>query len=762
MTLESYIERLASTTNWPADSWLCVCGTILHSLSSSCPCSNQHRKNVLPQQAIFILRKLFSSTTLPSSQKALSRPFSLPTLLALIYHPDNLVLVNDWLQSTDHSGEAVQLDQRHIKALTPPVSWTCHQLDASGCQCTTVRLIDGTSDLPSASDGTEPMEEPEVSDDELEIHATDNLMEFSSSDSDSDSDSDCAEATTASLSSYSPPTLRSSLALQEEKSQSCTSLTSRLDPVIDGSAIKPNLDVNSNTSVSIKDRLGPRLNKCPSTSKKVGDPDAVPSFFKGLYPPNLSPKNIRSTQVLPEELSGPDSSVRFIQELYCIELTQYYSVNCPPHLRGSPPYLVPEIFSLMRSDQLTARKCWLIKNFLRKNPLKPQVFVHADRALTNDELGTHRIPLQVVLSVSAPLIHPSMEYFQQISELVRLKHLGRSLSIKRKAEGQLSNPHAKKPTPLMDIKFPAHMKTQSFPPSHSAGSSLCPPPPTKTHQHTQRKALLPHPTRVEAITTTSDSINTTVEAITTTSVIPEEPTGSGFVPPKPQVARRTVVLDDEKNKAVDAYCEGNNPWKVITKLRDVTIRLSDIVRLRDNRPLNDRIMNLYMLLIEMRSSRTKRNILSLNTNFYPSLLQGLPLLKESKAIFQPHVHTVLIPIHLFRENHWTLIAINMKKRTISHLDSLPTGNRFLVVKNILKFVKDAYSSCFGVPLDPRKWDNKLPVTPTQSNNVDCGVFVLQHAENISRGAPHTFTQEEIPAIRRRMVLEITRQAILSA
>ena len=771
MTLENYMESIASSTNWPAASWLCVCGTLLHNLSPICPCKQTSRRTVLTQQAIFVLRKAYACTGYQTFSQSLPRPFSLTTLLAVIYHPDNLGHVNEWLLNINTSEEVIQLDHSHLKALSPPVTWICHQLDAEGCQCPSVRLVGNKP--PAMLDNVRlPVHsicDSEGSEDDLVIHAPENLMEFSST----DTSLDCAEAITASqyVHSLSPPTLRSTKkSCKEENSQNDTSLTSRLIPAIDGSATKPKFDQNKNsipckTSVSnLKDRLGPKLHKNPRFSKQVNDPDAVPSFFKGLFPPNLSPINIRLTQVLPEELTGPDSSVRFMQEMYCIELTQFYKANCPPHLRGIFPYLVPEIFSLMRPDQLVARKNWLMKTFLRKNYLRPQIFVHADRPLSNDEIGTHRIPLQVILSESAPLVYPTLEYFKQISELLRLKNLGKSLSIKRKAEGQLSNPPKKKPTPLMDIAIPTHIKSQSFS-SPSAGSSFSRPPPSKTLPQTKRKALLPLPKPVEAITTTQTNVseNDYVEANTTVNEwIQQEATGSGFIPPTPAVSIKTVLLSQEKSQAVDTYCEGDNPCRVITRMRDVTIRLSDLLRLKDNQPLNDRIINFYMMMIEGRSSYTRRGIMVLHTNFYPMLLQGGPIFKEKNAIFQPNIHTILIPIHLFEENHWTLISINMRKRTICHYDSLPTGNRYQVVKNIIDFLKDAHMTCFGNPLNPKQWDNKLPIIPKQKNLVDCGAFVLQIAENISRGAPHTFTPEEIPSIRKRMVLEILNQKILSA
>ena len=44
--------------------------------------------------------------------------------------------------------------------------------------------------------------------------------------------------------------------------------------------------------------------------------------------------------------------------------------------------------------------------------------------------------------------------------------------------------------------------------------------------------------------------------------------------------------------------------------------------------------------------------------------------------------------------------------------------------------------------------------PKQTNIYDCGVFVCTNAEHISRNAPLTFTEKDMPYLRNKMILDI--------
>ena len=50
--------------------------------------------------------------------------------------------------------------------------------------------------------------------------------------------------------------------------------------------------------------------------------------------------------------------------------------------------------------------------------------------------------------------------------------------------------------------------------------------------------------------------------------------------------------------------------------------------------------------------------------------------------------------------------------------------------------------------------------PQQTNGIDCGIFTCQFAEHVARGASITFTQKDIPQIRRNMVWELMTRGLI--
>jgi len=50
--------------------------------------------------------------------------------------------------------------------------------------------------------------------------------------------------------------------------------------------------------------------------------------------------------------------------------------------------------------------------------------------------------------------------------------------------------------------------------------------------------------------------------------------------------------------------------------------------------------------------------------------------------------------------------------------------------------------------------------PEQENGFDCGVFTCQFLESLSRGVDFNFSQKDMQYLRRRMVYEIGKAALL--
>ena len=796
-TLESYLETLASASTWPASNWLCTCGAILSHLTPACPCNHSSRKSAFAQQTIFILRQVFLDRQDVVASNA-PKPCSLNTLLLTLYHPDHLEYINAWSKAV--AGEpAVVITERHLKVLSPEATWICNQQN-SQCDCKGEKLGKTRNETqapdnsyqdpvkPSPSPAHSLQEEDQDCDmDSLEIHASKNLLELSgtpleysssSCESESDTDSDGADTYTA---PKSPPYLRSrTMTRKEESAPRTLSLPSRLAYKVNmDPATRPSILVQSSTlkpSISnIKDRLGPKIVSNPSTSK-VAIPDAFPCFFKENYPPSLNPHTIRQTNSLPSELTGPSSSAIFIKEMYCLEMTQFYKSHCPPSHK-EPPILIPEIFANMRRDQLTKRKDWLLYTHTAKLSLRYPLQIHADRSLTPQELGHNRIPLEVILSMSAHQISPNLKFFEQLSMLKKLENLTNNTGTKRKAQGSHDQTPSKKPTPLMEVFIPAHIRKQIPPSAGSFNSHPTNPvpnprpnrnpiPPLRPREVDTNTTRPPRPQVKKVDTITTRKQRHTVDNPPTQSCSRAAEYHSNLLDPPPPPPKEIIqALTPEQTQKVENICQDENPYKFVTH----KIRICDILRLQDpKKEINDRLINHYFGLIEKRMIR--RNTVVLNTNFYPMLLQGGYQSVTGGpsgwigryTLFSPKVHTVLIPIHQAEKHHWTLAAINTRKRTILYYDSSNLQSSH-ILKTLQQYIVSAHWDIKNSSLDLSKWTTKIAAdVPQQQNNHDCGVFTMKFAENHSRGAPQTFSQDDIPLIRQRMIFEIITNQILPA
>ena len=84
--------------------------------------------------AIYCLSRIFAGQSfMPSDAKnSQDKPFSLTTILQVLYHKDNLKFVNEWIKK---DAASVNLTHLHLKALSPRVNWICYQLGDPRCTC---------------------------------------------------------------------------------------------------------------------------------------------------------------------------------------------------------------------------------------------------------------------------------------------------------------------------------------------------------------------------------------------------------------------------------------------------------------------------------------------------------------------------------------------------------------------------------------------------------------------------------------------------
>ena len=122
---------------------------------------------------------------------------------------------------------------------------------------------------------------------------------------------------------------------------------------------------------------------------------------------------------------------------------------------------------------------------------------------------------------------------------------------------------------------------------------------------------------------------------------------------------------------------------------------------------------------------------------------------------------VIVPVH--QGVHWVLAVVDLKRKVVSHYDSL-LGKDREVVRNLIKWVIDEAKNKLNENWDISEWREEYPSEiPRQMNGSDCGMFMLNYARNIAsftdedlKNNAFTFHQRDMVNLRRRLVLEILK------
>ncbi|XP_037537538.1 sentrin-specific protease 5 isoform X2 [Nematolebias whitei] len=189
-------------------------------------------------------------------------------------------------------------------------------------------------------------------------------------------------------------------------------------------------------------------------------------------------------------------------------------------------------------------------------------------------------------------------------------------------------------------------------------------------------------------------------------------------------------------------------FQVVYKKHRLT--LEDLLTLADQSWLNDQIMNMYGELI-MESSHHKVHFL--NSFFHRQLMtkgyDGVKRWTKQVDLFSKRL--LLVPVHL--EVHWCLVTADIATKKICLYDS--QGNALQkVARNILKYLmteakekkQTAFESGWTISCDEK--------VPQQTNENDCGVFVLEYSRCLALSRPFQFSQKDIPKIRKRIYKEL--------
>lgn len=203
------------------------------------------------------------------------------------------------------------------------------------------------------------------------------------------------------------------------------------------------------------------------------------------------------------------------------------------------------------------------------------------------------------------------------------------------------------------------------------------------------------------------------------------------------------------------------PGQILSEAFRLQITRRDIATLGGLNWLNDEIINFYMNLLMERGERDgNAKVYAFNTFFYPKIMSGghQAVRRWTKKVDIFAMNYIIIPVHLGM--HWCLCIANMQDQVISYYDSMG-GQNVACVEAVRKYVNDESVAKKQTGINLSEWQLVIEQDiPQQMNGSDCGMFTCKYAEYITRGKPITFTQEDMPYFRRRMVHEILTKQLM--
>ncbi|XP_064373218.1 sentrin-specific protease 2 isoform X2 [Dromaius novaehollandiae] len=211
-----------------------------------------------------------------------------------------------------------------------------------------------------------------------------------------------------------------------------------------------------------------------------------------------------------------------------------------------------------------------------------------------------------------------------------------------------------------------------------------------------------------------------------------------------------------------AFNEGE-PDEIMSSAFKLKVTREDIHTLRNLHWLNDEIINFYMnLLVERNKKEGYPALYAFSTFFYPKLISGgyKAVRRWTRGVDLFKQDLILVPIHL--RVHWALVVIDVRRKSIKYFDSVgQKGDK--ICETLFQYLQEESKEKRNLELSFSEWilhSMESHEIPQQLNGSDCGVFMCKYADYVSRDKPITFTQNNMPYFRRKMVWEIIHQQLL--
>jgi sentrin-specific protease 1 len=178
-------------------------------------------------------------------------------------------------------------------------------------------------------------------------------------------------------------------------------------------------------------------------------------------------------------------------------------------------------------------------------------------------------------------------------------------------------------------------------------------------------------------------------------------------------------------------------------LNNITIGDADISTLKEGVKLNDNIINFYAKLC----NEKMLNAFVLDSLTFLLWQDGKyakagDLLKRSNVNLS-NMDFIAVPIHSKTQQHWSLVWIDCRSKSLAHFDSYFSYDTNNSLVNIVKLGMSKLN--ISKFYDCTSWTHVIQKCPKQQNSFDCGIFTclyMRCAERKSFSLPFKFDFEQ--------------------
>ncbi|CAH8601647.1 unnamed protein product [Heterobilharzia americana] len=214
------------------------------------------------------------------------------------------------------------------------------------------------------------------------------------------------------------------------------------------------------------------------------------------------------------------------------------------------------------------------------------------------------------------------------------------------------------------------------------------------------------------------------------------------------------VLSASQLAQVEATLRTGSLDEVLVDKFKLGVTRRELVTLTGSNWLCDMVINFYLQLLQHRSQHQTNlpRVAVLSTFFYAKLT-------APTGGGYAGVRRWTRQLKLFDHD----ISVDLRAKSITYYDSMGCGN-MKCLEQLMDYLKSESVDKRNIELpDPDSWKfvNTEDTVPQQYNGSDCGVFLCTFGEFISRDVPFTFSQDDMPGIRKRMIYEILTQQLLT-